>query len=228
MNFTTFAPLASGVAWTITYLAIVYRIFKDKMPGMPLAALCLNFAWEITYSVIYPPASSVILNIINAVWMVLDVLIVIGTLLYGSKDFQQRFGINRNIFYTIFAIGIIASFGIMLSGPSFFDSMTIFHHDSFEIAKFIALVQNLVMSILFVSQFYSRKRVSNPIAGQSFIIAFFKWVGTPMTVGLLQTMSDPTGFIGVIVGLTFVCDTWYMIVIYQEIKSQKLSPLKRI
>ncbi|CAJ1178169.1 hypothetical protein CPR19088_GLDEOEPO_01229 [Companilactobacillus paralimentarius] len=228
MDFNTLAPLISGIAWTITYFGIVYRIFKDKTPGMPVAALCLNFAWEITYSVIYPPASSITLIIINVIWMIFDALIVVGTLLYGPKDYKQRFGINRPIFYFMFIIGIVASFGIMLLGPNFFGSMTIFHHDSFEVAKFIALIQNLVMSILFVSQFYSRKRFDNPIAGQSFMVAAAKWLGTPLTVGLLQAVADPTGFMSVIVGLTLICDTWYMLVLYREIKAQGLSPFKRI
>lgn len=83
-------------------------------------------------------------------------------------------------------------------------------------------------TILFLVQFYQRKNEGTSIAGQSFIIAFTKWIGTPLTVGLLAILTDPTGFMIVIVGLIFICDTWYMLAIYNELKSQGINPLKRL
>jgi hypothetical protein len=228
MSLATLAPVISGLAWTVTYAGVVTRTYKDKTPGMPLAALCLNFAWETTYSIIYPPQSSLVETLINVVWMILDALIVIGMLRFGPKDYQQRLGISKGTFYATFALGLAASFGVMLLGPSYFGGLPAFHHDSFEVAKFIALLQNCAMSMLFLSQFYSRKRFDNPIAGQSFTIAWSKWLGTSVTVGLVTVLADPTGFMAVIVGLTFVCDTWYMLAIYGELKRQGVSPWRRL
>ncbi|MCT4451732.1 hypothetical protein EQK26_15215 (plasmid) [Lactiplantibacillus plantarum] len=116
----------------------------------------------------------------------------------------------------------------MIIGPSYFIELPQVDHDTFNVGKVIALIQNMVMSILFLVQFYQRKNEGTSIAGQSFIIAFTKWIGTPLTVGLLAILTDPTGFMIVIVGLIFICDTWYMLAIYNELKSQGINPLKRL
>lgn len=228
MNLETLAPLISGIAWTITYAGVVNRTWRDKTPGMPLAALCLNFAWETTYSFIYPPQSSLMETIINVVWMCLDIMIVIGTFKFGPADYERRSGVPKKAFYAAFVLGLAASFGIMLLAPSFFGGLPAFHHDSFEVAKFIALLQNCAMSMLFVSQFYSRKRDGNPINGQSFTIAWSKWLGTAVTVGLMSVLGDPTGFMAVIVGLIFICDSWYMVLIYKELQANGISPWRRL
>lgn len=228
MNLETLAPLVSGVAWTVTYAGVVNRTWRDKTPGMPLAALCLNFAWETTYAFIYPPQSSLMEIMINIIWMCLDVLIVIGMLKFGPADYEKRAGLPKRAFYVALGLGLVTSFGIMLLAPAYFGGLPAFHHDSFEVAKFVALLQNCAMSILFVSQFYSRKRAGNPIAGQSFTIAWSKWLGTAVTVGLVAVVGDPTGFMAIIVGLIFVCDSWYMGLIYRELKAKGLSPWRRL
>lgn len=228
MNFESVAPLISGIAWTITYAGVVTRTWRDKTPGMPIAALCLNFAWETTYSFIYPPQSSMMETIINVVWMCLDIMIVIGTFRFGPADYTRRTGVSKSAFYVTFILGLAASFGIMLLAPAFFGGLPAFHHDSFEVAKFIALLQNCGMSMLFVSQFYSRKRDGNPINGQSFTIAWSKWLGTAVTVGLVSALNDSTGFMAIIVGLIFICDSWYMGLIFHELKVNGLSPWRRL
>ncbi|WP_156093520.1 hypothetical protein [Lactiplantibacillus fabifermentans] len=135
---------------------------------------------------------------------------------------------TKTTFYMMFLLGILFSFGIMIIGPSYFIELPQIDHDTFNVGKVIALIQNMVMSILFLVQFYQRKNEGTSIAGQSFIIAFTKWIGTPLTVGLLAILTDPTGFMIVIVGLIFICDTWYMLAIYNELKSQGINPLKRL
>lgn len=42
-KFATVIVLLSGIFWTITYIALVYRGFKDKSYGMPLAALAAEY-----------------------------------------------------------------------------------------------------------------------------------------------------------------------------------------
>ncbi|GEO68192.1 transmembrane-type terpene cyclase [Levilactobacillus acidifarinae] len=228
MNFLENAPLISGLAWTIAYIGLAYRGFKDKTPGMPLGALVLNFAWEVIFSLIYPPKSILALVVINTVWMILDVLIVITMLKYGPQVYQKGFGINRVIFYVMFFLGILASFGIMLLGAKYFIGLPQVAHNTFSVGKLIAIVQNMVMSILFLVQFYQRKNEGNPIKGQSFTIACAKWIGTPLTVGIVTVVSDPTGFMAIIYALTFICDTWYLVAIYRELQSKGLNPWKRL
>ncbi len=42
--------LGSGLFWTVTYLLIIRRGFRDQTYGMPLVALCANLAWEFIFS----------------------------------------------------------------------------------------------------------------------------------------------------------------------------------
>lgn len=46
--------LTMGLSWTIVYLLVIYRSFKDKMCGMPFIALAFNTSWEFFYSFIFP------------------------------------------------------------------------------------------------------------------------------------------------------------------------------
>lgn len=39
-----------GGLWTISYVLYVYESFRSRSYGMPLFAICLNFAWETVYT----------------------------------------------------------------------------------------------------------------------------------------------------------------------------------
>jgi hypothetical protein len=41
-----FLILLSGLCWSIVYIQVIRKGFKDKTYGMPLFALSLNVAWE--------------------------------------------------------------------------------------------------------------------------------------------------------------------------------------
>lgn len=41
-QLTTLVGGISGICWTIVYIALVYRSFRDKSYGMPIAALAMT------------------------------------------------------------------------------------------------------------------------------------------------------------------------------------------
>lgn len=43
-----------GVGWLTNYVGMIYKSNKENTYGMSLMALCCNFAWELTYAIIYP------------------------------------------------------------------------------------------------------------------------------------------------------------------------------
>lgn len=229
MDFAKAAVLLSGICWTITYVALIYRGFKDKSYGMPLAALALNITWEITYSLIYPPHSGGMLaTVINTIWMLCDVGIVASFLLYGYKYFEKQYGLSKATFYLMSIFSFVTSFLIMyLGGPFFKDLLPFFKGDLFESAKFIAFLQNAAMSILFVFMFLNRRSSE----GQSFTIAWSKWLGTSMTVGLSYLGVDHRDnwhFMAIFVGVCFVFDVWYMALIYGQLKREGINPWTRL
>jgi len=231
MNLQIIAILLSGIAWTITYIALVYRGFKDKSYGMPMAALALNFTWEFTFSIIYPPHAHGIMEIIiNTIWMICDIGIVSSFLMYGYKYFQEEYSFSKSIFYFASFTGFILSFFIMLIGGPFFAQFSYFNNNIFESAKFIAFIQNAVMSILFVAFFYKRKKNGHAIEGQSFTVAWSKLIGTSLTVGILYISEHPGNwqFISIFVATAFIFDIWYSILIYKELKAHHINPLTRL
>lgn len=234
MNFNQFEQmtiLISGIAWTITYIALFYRGFKDKSYGMPFVALMLNFTWELTYSLIYPPhAYGLMTKIINSIWLICDIGILITFLLYGYKYFKEQYDLKKPVFYAMTFIGFTLCLMIMLVGGPFFADFSYFSNSYFESAKFIAFIQNAVMSVLFVSFFYSRKAQNHPIEGQSFTIALSKLIGTSLTVGISYTMAHPNNwyFIGIFVATAFIFDSWYAYLIYNELKRHHINPFTRL
>lgn len=231
MEILDFAPIASGICWTVTYFALVYRGFKDKSYGMPIAVLALNFAWETTFSVIYPPADGgFALTIINTIWMICDIGIVVTYFLYGFKYFKKQYGISKNIFYVGSVLAFVLAFLMMLTGGQFFGSFAqYFKSDIFEGAQFIALMQNAIMSVLFVAFFYSRKKMGSSIEGQSIYAAIAKMIGTSFTVGIYYIVTHPGTwyFMGVMIATSLIFDMWYCIILYKEIKAQEYSPFRR-
>ena len=230
MNWVDMTVLLSGIAWTITYVALVYRGFKDKSYGMPLVPLALNFAWEITFSLIYPPhASGGLATVINTIWMICDAGIVLSFFWYGYKYFQQQYKISKFEWWVLAAVAFSTSFGIMIAGGKFFGQFEpYFHNEIFEGAKFIAFIQNLVISICFVLMYWERQNAD----GQSFTIAWSKWIGTSMTVGLSYLLADHKGedasLIFIIILATFVFDTYYMNLIYKQLKKEGINPWTRL
>lgn len=229
MKFATAMVLLSGIFWTITYVALVYRGFKDKSYGMPLAALALNIAWEITYSIIYPPHSGgMTASVINTIWMICDTGIAATFLLYGFKYFEKKYQLSRAQFYALSLLGFLSSLAIMIvGGPFFKDFLPFFKGDLFESAKFIAIIQNAVMSILFVIMFLERRSCE----GQSFTIAWSKWLGTSMTVGISYlTVDHPDNwhFMSIFVAICFIFDIWYMVLIFQQLRKEQLNPWTRL
>jgi len=96
----------SGIFWIATYLLIIKRGFQDRTYGMPLAALCANFSWEILFGFIYPDMYP--MNIVNQAWCIMDVLIVYQYLKYGLTDYPKNLSIKWHI--PVFIISFFIAF----------------------------------------------------------------------------------------------------------------------
>ncbi len=232
MDINSTMILLSGIAWTITYIALVYRGFKDKSYGMPLVALALNFTWELTFSIIYPPQSGgTIATIINTIWFICDIAIVISYFKFGYKYVKESLNVNKKTFLLISILAFLICFLIMyIGGPFFAQFNNYFNNDLFESAKFIAYIQNAVMSVLFVNMFYTRKKNNHPIEGQSFYIALMKMIGTAFTVGISYILLHPTSwyFMGVFIFTSLIFDLWYSVLIFRELRKHGINPLLRL
>jgi len=228
MNAELISVTLSGLAWTITYIALIYRGIKDKSYGMPLVPLALNFAWETVFSIIYPPAGTGIAGtVVNVIWMICDIGIITTYFQYGYKYFEYAYNISRTKWLVFSGFAFAIAFGIMLTGGPFFGQfVNYFMGDTFQGAIFIAYFQNLVMSVCFILMLWERRSA----AGQSMYIALFKCIGTGLTVGIYYLFLLHGGkatLMNIVVGATLVFDLIYITQLYQQLLREGKHPWKR-
>lgn len=220
---------ASGLAWTIVYIALIYRGIKDKSYGMPLVPLALNFAWELVFSIIYPPKNTGFAGtLINAIWMLCDLGIIYTYFKYSYKYFYRSYWITKATWLALSLLAFIVSFGIMLAGGPFLGQFNAyFNGDIFQGAIFIAYIQNLVISICFLLMIWERRSAE----GQSLTIAIFKCIGTGLTVGVYYLFIQHHGkaqLMNIIIGATFLLDLIYIRNIYLQLMREGVNPWKRL
>jgi hypothetical protein len=204
--------VVGGLFWSLTYILIIRRGFKDKTFGMPLAALCANISWEAIFSLIYPPSPPQIY--INYAWFTLDIVIVFQFLRFGKSEFP-KFSIKK--FYLAFSMMLLIAFGLIFA-------ITYELHDFLGV--YAAFGQNLVMSILFVTMLLSR----NGVRGQSMYIALFKMLGTgvvSLAFYSYQPISQESVLLPSLYVSIFVVDAIYLILLYRKSKESKISPWLR-
>jgi hypothetical protein len=148
--------VVSGVLWTLAYLLIIRRGFRDRTYGMPLAALCANLSWEFVFSFVYP--HDLPQRAVNVVWLSFDLVILFQMFRYGPREFPD---LPKRLFYTMSVLTLATAFCAVLLITAEFDDFD---------GAYTAFGQNLMMSVLFVSMLYSRRS----LRGQSLAIALLK------------------------------------------------------
>lgn len=159
-----FLMLLSGICWTIVYIEIIRKGLKDKTYGIPLFALALNVTWEGLYTFRDLKSSPIPLQgWINLAWVILDIIIVFTYFNYGSKEFSEH--VDKKHFIPWSLLIFIMCFTIQYSFLKEFGNSA---------PEYSALIQNLIMSVLFINMLVGRKSTE----GQSQIISVCKWLGT--------------------------------------------------
>lgn len=199
--------IVGGIFWSLTYILIIRRGFKDKTYGIPLAALCANISWEAIFSFVHPHPFPQLY--INYIWVFLDVIIILQFLKFGKSEFK-KFSIRQ--FYLTFLMALITAFFLVL-------------FITYEINDFIgvyaAFGQNLMMSILFITMLLIR----NDLRGQSIYIALFKMLGTgisSLAFYLYIPISQGSFILPFLFVSIFVYDLIYLALIYQKYREYNI------
>ena len=135
--------VASGVFWSLAYVLMIRVGFKHKTFCMPLFALCLNLAWEFTYSFVYPMQGQQ--EIVDVVWFGLDLIILVTYVLYGRQHLPS------SLPRWLFVPNLLLTLGVMLTIIIFAQKL-----DPELADEYTAFGQNLLMSILFIHMLISR------------------------------------------------------------------------
>jgi len=206
----TVLTLISGISWTLVYIGLIQRGFKDKTYGMPLFALAFNIAWEFMFAFLVVQGLN-LQRVVNIIWFLVDAVIVYTYFQYGRRDFPK----DKERFFIPWSL---AAFGVAFL-------VIYFAHYEFEDfwgARYSAFVQNLMMSVLFIGMLVRRDNVQ----GQSIYIAIFKWLGTlaPTIQVYVQTGSNLILILGI---GCFAYDVIYIGMLYQKFVELKLNPFTR-
>ena len=202
--------LGSGVFWSLTYLLIIRRGFKDRTFGMPLVALCANISWEFIFSFVHPHQPPQLY--VDITWFLLDTLIVYQLLHYGRQAFDRL--LPGAMFYAFFLVSMVLSFAVVLGISIELNNWS---------GTYAAFGQNLMMSILFVLMLRTR----DDLSGQSMYIAVFKMIGT-LLPSILVFLLYPTSFLMNTLYLSiFLFDILYIGMLYSKHRELGLQPWRR-
>ena len=201
-TFGNILVIISGIAWTIVYIELIRKGFKDKACGMPLFALTLNFAWEVLYALdgLFISKSFILAQTIaNVVWAFFDIFILVTWFKYGKKYMSEN---AKKYFISYTILALIVGFVMQIA---FYVSC-----NTKEIASiYSAYAQNVAMSIMFVITLFRRGNTK----GVSLIAAISKCIGTltPTIYGAIFALKLGLNNYIILTGiLCFVFDLIYI------------------
>ena len=196
-TLTDALTLVSGLCWTLVYILIIVRSWRDKTYGMPYWALAFNFSWEFIFSFLlntHSPDLQLQL-IINRVWLAFDVFIFVAYFMYGKKEWPSA--VPRSLFIPYSVLVLVVGFFFV-----YLISVELDHSKG----KYAAFIQNLMMSWLFIAMLNRRRNTS----GQSIGIASFKLIGTLAPTLIYGLRSNFILFLGL---SCFIADLIYLLLL---------------
>lgn len=209
-TLSLFLKLGSGLLWTLAYILILRRGWKDKTYGMPLAALAANLGWEFIFSFVLPHKPPQLQ--VNIVWFCFDLGILWQTCRFGK--WEQRHPWVRRNFFAILAASLLCGFLAVYTTTLEFSDRD---------GMYAAFGQNLMMSILFVAMLLSR---DDP-RGQSMWIALAKMTGTVLPSILFHLKYPGSPLLDFLYVATFLADLLYCTLLYSKLRASG-NPWKRL
>ena len=187
----TVLTLVSGICWTIVYIDGIRLGFKDRSYAIPFYALALNFAWELLHTIFGFRSGVSLQTVINSVWLTFDIGILYTYFKFGRKYFPRNLPASWFSGWTI--LGLLTAIAVEYA---FIKEFGVYRG-----AGYSAFLQNLVMSVLFITMLIRRGSTE----GQSLNIAVNKWIGTLAPTILFGIVGDggfPNGsFLILVVGI---------------------------
>jgi len=215
-----FSPLEQNLwslgglgAWTIVYLLMIRRGFKDKSFGMPVLALCINIGWEFYYTTF--AAAPFANKIGTGIYLIADLGVLVTCIKFGKDDFDSP--LIKKYFYPIIAASLIGGFLLVRQFDQSF-------HD--PVGGTSATFTTLLLSVLMLAMILRR----NSVNGQSFIIGIAVLVGDvcgwAMNLIAYQTVDDSISvpWVNLINIILIACNVAYLF-LYMKIAKRDGIPL---
>jgi hypothetical protein len=194
------------VFWFLAYGFIIYQSHKDKAPGVPTLALCLNFGWEFLGAFVWDNPIP-LWRWFYRIWFLLDVAIFAQLWWYG-KALQVVPEVRRHFHPIVLATLVTGALGQWAFTRTFYDPM----------GFITAFAINLVMSLLFPYLYFERR----DLRGLSYAAAWFKMLGTLCTsiecyffLPIIHPHKDSFAFPNFLYVAVFLLDTLYIYLLHR-------------
>jgi hypothetical protein len=203
---------ACGVFWLIAYALIIRRGFLDRSYGMPLVPLCVNFAYEIIFGLVWPDDYPV--YIVNLIWAGLDAVMVYQYLRFGRREWPAHY--PKALFYpTFLAVFVMAVVGIV--------TLTIDTND-YHGGNLTGWGAQLILSAGSIYMLLRR----NSAAGQSMYIGISRTLGTLCLIYAQESYERPFMFLRFVYVAGTLLDLTYLCLLYRTCKAQGIAPFRRL
>ena len=206
MSMQDWLGAGSGLAWSFTYVMIIYISVRHRTYAMPMLAMVTNLSWEFLFTFVYPMVGGVVQEAVNVSWLVLDVAIVATFIRFWRSDFPatlQAWPWPVLLGSFAFAVPLLIA-TVTLFGPNLGSDYTAFG-------------DNLMMSVLFLTMLLRRGNTR----GQSVWIAAGKLVGTALASVSTYLYDPPSDVLKVMCVEIFLLDALYL---YLVLKAPRWEP----
>ncbi|MGB1278012.1 MAG: hypothetical protein ACPG77_19865 [Nannocystaceae bacterium] len=204
---------AGCLLWIAAYVAFAVKAQRDRIPGIPTIAMCLNFAWEATYTIL--PNFNPWWPALNLGWLGLDCFLMWQLFRFGPG--AQRHEILAKTFrYWVPVLVLLAAWGQLSFVMTYRDRLALV--DAFFI--------NLVMSALFIWTFFERPKQR----GLSLLGAVLKLLGTLGTaigahvfLPLMNPEVEHWNYLTFLCATILLLDVVYVSLLYNARKKARLD-----
>ena len=240
--------IISGLFWTLVYIILIYKGFKDKTCGMPLFVLGLNWAWEFQMGILGEPfmstdgtlfgisaAHGTWQRVWDCIWFIFDCVLIYLKIKYGKKEFKATMPHAPDKLWGPYVVFIL-----FISFWAVFFSVYEWHDPN---EFYAAYMQNFFISLLFIEKLFRDGGVRGQ--GVNLWIAILKFFGTlaPSCLGALTLVISyklglgtfsihSTGALNftwmpftkfLILSVT-IMDIFYIIMVYKTMKKEGMNP----
>lgn len=192
----------AAMFWILAYILIIRNIRKYKYVGVPIAAVCTNFAWETLWSTAFYSDMGDAFEWGYRAWFFLDIFIFIGILQYGHKQLPDNTMLPY--FQPTVILGWLGWMGAIYT-------FTVQYAPD-HIGANSAYVVNTQMSFLYIVLIL---RQPHEPALQTPVIAWFKMLGTLLTTIFCFWCYPQSIFMLYLGVISFVLDMIYIVLVHR-------------
>ncbi|MBM2623637.1 hypothetical protein JIG36_49935 [Actinoplanes sp. LDG1-06] len=199
-----------GICTFAVYIMMLRLEIKEKVPAIPVLAVCANVAWEITYAFIYPIYPQ--MRITLYFWLPLNLVILYLAVRSGRRDFPSLSG--RGYAWTIAGWSLFALTFMPLATREFDD----------ELGVYTTVFVVVFMEAMFIKMLLTR----GSTAGQTMYIAILKMVvDVSGGIGLIIFYPDRWLLHQMIVA-EVILDLTYIVLLHRRFRAEGVSPWRKI